>query len=259
MRTDFERVYLTAHGPVGVLTLNRPRTLNAISIAMAQDLNRALDHAEQGGAFRALVLTGEGRGFCSGADLAETDRGADAGAALESVYHPLLRRLRDCPLPLVMAVNGPAAGIGMSLALTGDLVLAGRSAYFLQAFNALGLVPDGGSTWLLPRLIGLARARELSLLGDRLPAEKAHAWGLINRVTDDTALMHDAVALAMRLADGPAAQALTRQLLRESPHHTYAQQLDLERQAQARAGRTEDFIEGMQAFAQKRLPHFKGQ
>jgi 2-(1,2-epoxy-1,2-dihydrophenyl)acetyl-CoA isomerase len=210
------------------------------------------------------VLTGEGRGFCSGANLSDRAPAAGqspsdgVGHALETAYHPFLRRMRDCRLPIVTAVNGAAAGIGMSIALMGDLVAAARSAYFLQAFARIGLVPDGGSTWLLPRLIGLARAKELSLLAERLPAETAHAWGLINRVFDDGALMAEAMKLAQRLADGPVSLAATRRLYWESPQNTYEQQLDLERQLQQKAGKTEDFIEGISAFLQKRPAKFKG-
>jgi 2-(1,2-epoxy-1,2-dihydrophenyl)acetyl-CoA isomerase len=259
MRTDFDGATLTAHGSVAVLALNHPASLNAISEPLAQGVVRALDAAlaPQSG-FRALVLTGEGRGFCSGADLNEALAGVDAGERLETLYHPLLRRLRDSRLPIVTAINGVAAGIGMSLALMGDLVVAGRSAFFVQAFSSIGLVPDGGSTWLLPRLIGLARARELALLAERLPAEKALEWGLINRVVEDGALMPEALALATKLANGPASLALTRRLFWESPQHDHEEQLALEREAQIRAGRSEDFSEGLQAFRQKRAPDFKG-
>ncbi len=174
---------------------------------MLKGLTAALDHIERDGSFRAIVMTGEGRGFCSGANLTEIpDEQASAagvGSALETAYHPFLRRLRDLKMPLVTAVNGAAAGVGMSIALMGDIVLAGRSGYFLQAFARIGLVPDGGSTWLLPRLIGLARARELSLLAEKLPAEKALEWGLINQLHEDGALMEAALKLAARLADGP--------------------------------------------------------
>lgn len=259
MRTDFDGATLTAHGPVAVLALNHPTSLNAISVPLAHGLGRALDAAlEPQSGFRALVLTGEGRGFCSGADLNEAHGGVDAGARLDDLYHPLMRRLRDSRLPIVSAVNGVAAGIGMSLALMGDLVVAGRSAFFIQAFSSIGLVPDGGSTWLLPRLIGLARARELALLAERLPAEKALEWGLINRVAEDNALLGEALALAAKLADGPASLALTRALFWESPQRGYEEQLALEREAQIAASRSEDFNEGLQAFRHKRPANFKG-
>jgi len=184
MRKEFERVHLTARGKVAVLTMNHPEVLNAISPRMAGGMMKALEFAgDTSNGFRAVVITGEGRGFSSGANLAETSGQSggprDAGKHLEQHYHPLLRRIRDLELPILAAVNGVAAGVGMSIALMGDLVLAARSAYFLQAFTRIGLVPDGGSTWLLPRLIGLARARELSLLAEKLPAETALEWGLI--------------------------------------------------------------------------------
>lgn len=263
MRTDFERVHVTAHGGVAVLTMNHPEALNAASVSMVGGMAKALSFIEKpDSGFRALVITGEGRGFCSGANLAEAASGrsgeAQAGDALETAYHPMLRRLRDCRLPIVTAVNGAAAGIGMSIALMGDLIVAARSAYFLQAFVRVGLVPDGGSTWMLPRLIGLARARELSLLAEKLPAEKALEWGLINRVFDDAAMIEEAMKLAQRLAEGPASIALVRRLFWETSHNGFEQQIDLERQSQQRAGRTEDFVEGVSAFLQKRPTSFKG-
>jgi 2-(1,2-epoxy-1,2-dihydrophenyl)acetyl-CoA isomerase len=263
MRTDFERVYVTAHGSVAVLTLNHPEALNAASVSMVHGMARALSFIEKpDSGFRAIVITGEGRGFCSGANLAEAANGRSgeqtAGDALETAYHPMLRKLRDCRLPIVTAVNGAAAGIGMSIALMGDLIVAAKSAYFLQAFVRIGLVPDGGSTWMLPRLIGLARARELSLLAEKLPADKALEWGLINRVFDDGQMMEEAMKLAQRLADGPASIQFIRRLFWDSPHNTFEQQIDLERQSQQRPGRTEDFMEGVGAFLQKRPSKFKG-
>ena len=260
MRTDFERAYVTAHGKVAVLTLNHPEAMNAAGAKLVFGTAKALDFVEnKDNGFRAMILTGEGRGFCSGANLSERGGAVEgAGHALETIFHPFLRRLRDFPMPIVTAVNGAAAGVGMSIALMGDLVVAARSAYFLQAFARIGLVPDGGSTWLLPRLIGLARAKELSLLADRLPAETALAWGLINRVTDDSTLMGEAHALATRLADGPSALALTRRLYWESPLNTYEEQLDLERRSQEAAQKTQDFVEGVTAFLQKRPAKFHG-
>jgi len=263
MKTEFERVYVTAHNSVAVLTLNHPEALNAASVSMVHGMADALSFIEKpDSGFRAIVITGEGRGFCSGANLAEAANGRSgersAGDALETAYHPMLRKLRDCRLPVVTAVNGAAAGIGMSIALMGDLIVAARSAYFMQAFARIGLVPDGGSTWLLPRFIGLARARELSLLAEKLPAETALEWGLINRVFDDTSLMEEAMKLAVRLAEGPASLALVRRLYWDSPHNTFEQQIDLERQSQQRAGRTKDFVEGVSAFLQKRPAKFGG-
>src|SRR6185503_16113605 len=262
MRTEFDRAYVTAHGNVAILTLNHPEAMNAAGTKLVKGAAAALNFIEKkDSGFRAMILTGEGRGFCSGANLAE--RGgeeAGVGHALETVYHPFLRRLRDLSIPFVTAVNGAAAGVGMSIALMGDLVIAARSAYFLQAFTRIGLVPDGGSTWLLPRLVGLARAKELSLLAEKLPAEKALEWGLINRVSDDGALMDDALKLAQRLADGPTQTlALIRKLYWDSPHNSYEVQLDQEKQSQQKAGKTKDFVEGVTAFSQKRPAKFKGE
>jgi 2-(1,2-epoxy-1,2-dihydrophenyl)acetyl-CoA isomerase len=263
VRTDFERVSLTAEGAVAILALNHPDSLNAIGPRMAHGFSGALAEVENPAhGFRALLLTGEGRGFCSGANLSEPPESGGpltAGAILDELYHPLLRRLRDLKLPIVTAVNGVAAGVGMSFALMGDITVAARSAYFVQAFARIGLVPDGGSTWLLPRLIGLARARELSLLAEKLPAEKALEWGLINRVYEDNELRDEALKMASRLADGPtAALALTRRLYWDSPGSGFEQQLGRERAAQDRATATEDFREGIRAFRDKRPPQFKG-
>ncbi|HEY4939865.1 MAG TPA: enoyl-CoA hydratase/isomerase [Rhizomicrobium sp.] len=261
MRTDFDRAYVTAHDRVAVLTLNHPEAMNAAGTKLVKGAAAALNFIEnKDNGFRAMILTGEGRGFCSGANLAERGSGEETGVghSLETVYHPFLRRLRDLSIPFVTAVNGAAAGVGMSIALMGDLVVAARSAYFLQAFTRIGLVPDGGSTWLLPRLIGLARAKELSLLAERLPAEKALEWGLINRVAGDNELMAEAMKLAEQLANGPSSLAVTRALYWASPHNTYEEQLDLERISQERAGKTQDFMEGVTAFLQKRPAKFQG-
>jgi 2-(1,2-epoxy-1,2-dihydrophenyl)acetyl-CoA isomerase len=264
MRKDFDRCYVTAHGNVAVITMNHPEVMNAASIKMVYGLSDAIDYVENpDSGFRAVVLTGEGRGFCSGANLTEVpsegqQRGG-VGSALETAYHPFLRKLRDLKMPLVTAVNGAAAGVGMSFALMGDLIVAARSAYFLQAFARIGLVPDGGSTWLLPRMVGLARAKELSLLAEKLPAEQALEWGLINRVVDDADLMETALSLAKRLAEGPTQTlALIRRLYWDSPHNSYEVQLDQEKQSQQRAGKTKDFIEGVTAFSQKRPAKFTG-
>lgn len=257
MRQTFERVFLDAKDKVAVVTLNHDTTVNALSTGMVESLNAALDAVDKG-RFRALVLTGAGRGFCSGADMKELParRAQGAGRVLEELFHPLFRRLRDLPMPIVAAVNGPAVGIGMSLALMGDLTVAARSSYFLLSFARIGLVPDGGMTFLLPRLIGLARAREMALLAEALPAERALDWGLINRVVDDTQLTDAALELAQRLADGPAALPLTRRLFWDEKGHEA--QLAREAAAQQQAGVTDDFAEGLAAFQQKREPRFRG-
>jgi len=217
---EFERASLEQDGPVAILRMNHPEVLNAVSADMLKGMSEALEAlAGSGERTRCLVLTGTGRAFSTGANLQGRGNGLTkrgAGQTLETVFHPFIRRLRDLPYPIVTAVNGAAAGAGMSLALMGDLILCARSAYFLQAFRRIGLVPDCGSTWLLPRLIGRARAIELSLLGERLPAESALTWGLVNRVFDDEALMPETLRLAHELATGPTvAQPYSPALLGE--------------------------------------------
>src|SRR5271166_1914452 len=262
---QFERAKLDIEGPVGILTLDHPEVLNAVSAEMLGGLMKALDQVEDPrNGVRCLLMTGAGRGFCAGANLQPRSGGpgvsGDAGAVLETLYHPFLRRLRELPVPFVTAVNGAAAGVGMSFALMGDLVLCARSAYFLQAFRRIGLVPDGGSTWILPRLVGKARAMELSLLGEKLPAEKALEWGLINRVFDDADLIGKAKELARDLANGPTVSlSLIRRLYWESADNTYEEQLNLERQMQRKAGNSADSQEGVRAFLEKRPAKFRGE
>jgi 2-(1,2-epoxy-1,2-dihydrophenyl)acetyl-CoA isomerase len=262
---EFERAKLDIEGPVAILTLNHPEVMNAVSPEMLGGLMKALEQVEDPkNGVRCLVLTGAGRGFCAGANLQPPSPGArtslDAGLLLETQYHPFLRRLRELPMPFVSAVNGAAAGVGMSFALMADLVLCARSSYFLQAFRRIGLVPDGGSTWLLPRLVGRARAMELSLMGEKLPAEKALEWGLVNRVFEDEELMKNSKELARNLASGPTlALGLIRRLYWESADNSYEEQLNLERQMQRRAGASSDFQEGVRAFLEKRPAKFKGE
>ena len=253
MANDLVRYELT--GAVARLTLNDPKTLNALSTAMVDGLLAALARAD--GEARAVLLTGEGRGFCSGANLTQHD-GGPIGGTLVSHYNPLMTALRDLPIPFVTAVNGAAAGIGCPLALMGDLIIAGESAYFLQAFSRIGLVPDGGSTWLLPRLIGRARAMEMMLLGERISASQALDWGLINRCVPDAELNDEATALANRLAQGPKSLALLRKLAWAGLEQNWATQIALEYQTQTAAGRTADFLEGVGAFLQKREAKFTG-
>ena len=260
---QFERASLELDGPVAILSMNHPEVLNALSAEMLKGMTDALDAlAGTQRQTRCLVITGTGRAFSTGANLQGRGNGLSqrgAGQALETRFHPFIRRLRDLPYPLLTAVNGPAAGAAMSIALMGDLILCARSAYFLQAFRRIGLVPDCGSTWLLPRLVGRARALELSLLGERLPAETALAWGLVNRVFDDTALMPEVRRLANELAAGPTvALGMIRRLYWESPENSYEQQLDLECRMQRLAGATADFLEGVQAFLEKRPANFIG-
>jgi 2-(1,2-epoxy-1,2-dihydrophenyl)acetyl-CoA isomerase len=261
---QFKHCTLELDRPVAVLKLDHQEVMNAVSMDMLGGLSEALDAIEEAKAdVRCLVLTGAGRAFCTGANLQGRNQQkpgrTNAGAALETAFHPFLRRLRNLHCPIVTAVNGPAAGAGMSFALMGDMILAARSAYFLQAFRRIGLVPDCGSTWLMPRLVGKARAIELSLMGERLPAEKALEWGLINRVYDEGALMEEAMKLARELANGPTvALALIRKLYWDSSDNSFEDQLDLEYQSQRIAGSTEDFKEGVTAFLEKRPAQFKG-
>jgi len=261
---QFKHVTLEIDGAVAVITLDHQEVMNAVSLDMLAGLGEALEAIDERKVeVRCLVMTGAGRAFCTGANLQgrnnQITRKSGAGAALETAFHPFLRRLRNLHCPIVTSVNGPAAGAGMSFALMGDLILCARSAYFLQAFRRIGLVPDCGSTWLLPRLIGRARAVELSLLGERLGAEKALEWGLVNRVYDDAALTEETMKLAHELANGPtAALSLMRRLYWESPENSYEDQLNLEFESQRAAGATEDFKEGVSAFLEKRPAKFSG-
>ena len=265
---DYTKIKVEVTDGVAVITLNDPGTMNAAGLDLAGELSHAFSNIAAGNVTaRAIVLTGEGRGFCSGANLAggsasgrelDVDGKPDAGRALETVYNPLVSQMRDCPLPIVTAVNGAAAGVGCSLALLGDLIVAGESAYFLQAFRRIGLVPDGGSTYLLPRAIGRARAMEMALLGEKIGAAQALEWGLVNRVVPDADLRASAIALAKELANGPASLGAIRKLIWESLDTDWNGQLTAERKAQKIAGKTEDFIEGVSAFLQKRVAAFKG-
>src|ERR1700675_3120385 len=261
---QFKHVTLDIDGPVAILKLDHPEVMNAVSMDMLAGLAEALDAIdERRSEVRCVVLTGSGRAFCAGANLQGRDNQkagrSNAGAVLETGYHPFLRRVPNLHFPIVTSVNGAAAGAGMSFALMGDMILCARSSYFLQAFRRIGLVPDCGSTWLLPRLIGKARSVELSLMGERLPAEKALEWGLVNRVYDDAALMEETLKLAQELANGPTiALSLIRKLYWESPDNSFEDQLDLDQQFQRVAGAAEDFKEGVSAFLEKRPARFKG-
>lgn len=250
---------------VATLTLDRPAALNALTTEVIDEMLDAVDRVRDGGTARCLLLTGAGRAFCSGADLATggaTGEGSgprDAGLRLETHFNPLLERLFALPVPFVTAVNGPAAGAGASLALAGDIVVAGASAYFLQAFVNIGLVPDVGATWLLPRLAGRARAQAMMMLGERVPAATALDWGMIWQVVADDALPATAQALAARLAAGPTqAYALIRHGIRDCLDAPLSAALAIERRNQRTAGQTADFAEGVTAFLQKRPARFTG-
>jgi 2-(1,2-epoxy-1,2-dihydrophenyl)acetyl-CoA isomerase len=250
----------------GVLrvTLNRPDKLNALNPEMHKLLRQALERAAEEREVRALLLGGAGRGFCAGQDLSERDvsPGAapiDLSVSLGSYYNPLVRRLRELPKPVVCAVNGVAAGAGANLALACDIVIAARSASFVQSFARIGLVPDAGGTWILPRLVGSARAMGLALLGEKLSAEQAGEWGLIWKVVDDAKLAEESLSLAKALADGPTrGYGLIKKAMRASSVNSLDAQLELERDLQREAGYSEDYREGVTAFKEKRPPRFKG-
>jgi 2-(1,2-epoxy-1,2-dihydrophenyl)acetyl-CoA isomerase len=240
------------------ITLNRPERLNALTIEMGSALLAAFTEAEADENCRVLLLTGAGRGFCAGQDLAALDAGTDLAPLLDH-YHPVIRKLRTMPKPVVCAVNGVAAGAGANLALACDIVVAARSASFVQAFAKIGLVPDCGGTWFLPRLVGAARARALAMLAEPISAETAAEWGMIWEVVDDDRLMDEAHRLTARLAtQATQALALAKQALDAAAVNDLDRQLDLERDLQAQAGQTPDFAEGVRAFLEKRLPVFTG-
>jgi len=253
-------ILVETHADYRLITLNRPDRLNALTVEMAAALSGALDAAEADPSCRALLITGAGRAFCAGQDLTAIAGMAPAeiGHLLDH-YNPLIGKLCALPMPVVCAVNGVAAGAGANLALACDIVLAGEGASFVQAFARIGLIPDCGGTWFLPRLVGMARARALAMLAEPLPAATAAEWGMIWRAVPDAGLMAEAHALAARLASGPtAALALTKQALDESAVNDLDSQLDLERELQAEASATPDHAEGLRAFLDKRPAAFTG-
>ena len=260
---SYQNILFDLRENIARITLDRPDRLNSLNAAMLGELRDALNRTRDGSA-RVLLLTGAGRGFCAGQDLSERVFAAgaappDLGHSIETCYKPLILSIRALPMPVICAVNGVAAGSGANLALACDIVLAGRSASFIQAFCKLGLVPDAGGTWFLPRLLGSARAMGLALLGDRLPAEQAAAWGLIWKCVDDGSLMAEAEALAAHFAQAPTAGlAAAKRALQASAGNTLEQQLDCERDSQRELGRSEDYREGVTAFMEKRAPGFKG-
>jgi 2-(1,2-epoxy-1,2-dihydrophenyl)acetyl-CoA isomerase len=246
------------------ITLNRPDRLNSFNTAMHAELREALAQVKTDASLRVLLLTGAGRGFCAGQDLADraVAPGAapvDLGASIEMNYRPLVLALRELPLPVVCAVNGVAAGAGANIALACDIVIAAKSANFIQAFCKIGLIPDSGGTYFLPRLVGSARAMGLALLGDKLPAAMAAEWGLIWQCVDDVELKPAVEALLVQLAQAPTrGLAATKRALHASASATLAAQLDLERDLQRELGNSADYREGVAAFAAKRPPNFTG-
>jgi len=266
--TMSEPILVENHNGYRVVQFNRPDRLNALDRATHVVLMEKLLEAEADESCRALILTGIGRGFCAGADLSgrnqapdpeEEKRKKDAGSSIEETWNPLARKLATLRMPVVGAVNGIAAGAGSSIALGCDITIAARSAYFLQAFTRIGLVPDCGGTWFLPNLVGPARARGMVMLAEPLPAERAHEWGLIWNVVDDDKLMEEAHKLAAKLASMPTKSLLmSRRAIAAAASNNLNEQLDLERDLQGMASRTEDHAEGVRAFLEKRPAQFKG-
>jgi 2-(1,2-epoxy-1,2-dihydrophenyl)acetyl-CoA isomerase len=259
----YDTILFSVDGGIARLTLNRPEKLNSFNAQMHGEVRHALDGLI-GGEARVLVLTGAGRGFCAGQDLGDRavaagSAGVDLGESIEKHYNPLVLALEALPMPVIAAVNGVAAGAGANIALACDLVIAARSANFIQAFAKLGLLPDSGGTWILPRLVGHARALGLTLLGDKLPAEQAAAWGMIWQCVADADLMPTVDGLAQALAAAPTrGLARTKAAIRGSWRHTLAEQLDIERDDQRELGRSADYAEGVAAFTEKRTPRFVG-
>jgi 2-(1,2-epoxy-1,2-dihydrophenyl)acetyl-CoA isomerase len=258
-----ETVDLTTDGPAARILLNRPEALNAWNEQFGRDLLDAVTTVAEDDAVRALLITGAGRGFSSGADLKEQrtneDGAPDLSTRLKEIYHPIITGLSEMPKPVVAAVNGPAVGIGCSLALAADLIVAAESSYLLLAFVNIGLVPDGGSTAFVPARVGYARAAEIAMLGERVPAEQALDWGLVNRVVPDDELASVSGELLERLANGPTrSYAGAKRLLNRRMYADLAGQLDAEAEAQKEQGSSKDFIEGVLAFVEKRPPNFTG-
>ncbi len=264
--TTLETVNVSVLHGAATIELNRPQALNAWNHQFGADLLSALQVATADDAVRAIVITGAGRAFSSGADLKDVSSGRltptgrpDVQSTLNEIYHPIMHAIRDVPKPVIAAVNGPAVGIGCSLALCCDLILAGASSYFLLAFVNIGLVPDGGSSLFVPTRVGMARATEMAMLGERIGAEQALQWGLVNRVVSDERLREETAALAARLAAGPTrSYAGTKQLVNSWLYGRMEEQLQLESSLQGEMAESDDFVEGAMSFLQKRPPSFTG-
>src|SRR5262245_19386722 len=261
---SYETILFDVSGGIARLTLNRPDRLNSFTVQMHTEVAEALGEVEQRNDIRVLLLTGAGRGFCAGQDLSDHavapgGSGVDLGESLENRYNPLIKRLIQLPKPVVCAVNGVAAGAGANIAFAADIVLAAKSARFIQSFSNIGLVPDSGGTWILPRLAGHARALRRALTGERLGAGKAEEWGMIWRAVDDHALLNEADKLVYRLAGGPTRGfGAIKLAMRMGWASSLDQQLDLERDLQRELGRSQDYKEGVAAFGEKRAPRFSG-
>lgn len=260
----FETILFSVDGGAARLTLNRPDRLNSFTLRMHEEIAAALDEIEADKTVRVLLITGAGRGFCAGQDLSDRavapgGAAVDLGVSVEKRYNPLIRRLTSLPMPVVASVNGVAAGAGASLAFASDIVIAARSAKFIMSFANIGLVPDSGSSWALPRLAGQARALGLALTGEPIPAETAADWGLIWKCVDDGTLVEESNALVAKFAGAPTrGLAETKKLIRGAFSRTLDEQLELERDRMRELGRSEDYGEGVDAFLNKRKPAFKG-
>ncbi|WPP68813.1 2-(1,2-epoxy-1,2-dihydrophenyl)acetyl-CoA isomerase PaaG [Acinetobacter pittii] len=261
---DYQNIIAEEKNGVGYLTFNRPKALNSFNVDMHREVAEVLNLWTKNPDVRCVVISGEGRGFCAGQDLGDrvVDPNAEApdlGYSIETYYNPLIKTIVNMPKPVICAVNGVAAGAGANIALACDLVIAAKSANFVQAFCRLGLVPDSAGTWFLPRAVGHARAMGLTLLGDKLPAETAKEWGMIWDVVEDAELKAKVTELAERLAKQPTfGLSLIKKAIHQSSNNTFDEQMVLERDLQRIAGRSEDYREGVQAFMNKREPNFKG-
>lgn len=261
---SYETIQFKITDGVAVLTLNRPDSLNSFNTQMHAEVRDALKTVRKSEEVRCLMITGNGRGFCAGQDLSDRNVAPGAempnlGESIEKNYNPLLRTISQLEMPVICAVNGVAAGAGANIAFACDIVLAAKSASFIQAFCKIGLVPDSGGTYTLPRLVGHARAMGLAMLGDKLKAEQAEQWGMIWKAIDDEALKDEALAMAKHLATQPTkGLALIKRALQASQNNSFDEQLDLERDLQTLAGRTDDYREGVAAFMEKRQPNFTG-
>jgi 2-(1,2-epoxy-1,2-dihydrophenyl)acetyl-CoA isomerase len=256
----YETIDFKVDGGIARLTLNRPDRLNSFTVQMHEEITDALGHLE---GTRVLVLTGAGRGFCAGQDLNDRavapGEAVDLGHSVENYYNPLIRKLTGLPFPVIARVNGVAAGAGANIALACDIVIAGKSAKFIQSFASIGLIPDSGGTWALPRLVGQARALGLALTAEPLPAEKAAEWGLIWKAVEDEALDSEVDALAARFAAAPTrGLAAIKRMIRESWSHSLEEELGLQRDMMRELGMSADYREGVSAFMEKRAPKFSG-